>query len=106
MIRDLSNLLNQYFPDHGNWEGVNGGKVAVLFLTYILSCHDHRLSHVEQWADRIQWIGLEQLKEINFDLCCSQIYKEYSCYARVPIDAQLLLEQSNGQFYRYKTGRN
>ena len=51
---DLSNLLSQHFPDHGNWQGVSGGKVAVLFLTYILSCHDHRLSHVEQWAaDRI-----------------------------------------------------
>ena len=48
---ELSNLLTQYFPDHGNWEGVNGGKVTVLFLAYILSCHDHRLSHVEQWAE-------------------------------------------------------
>lgn len=51
---DLSNLLGQYFPNHGNWQGIKGGKVAVLFLTYILSCNDHRLSHVEQWAaDRI-----------------------------------------------------
>lgn len=46
----LSNLLNAHFPDHGNWQGINGGKVTVGFLTYILSCSDHRISHVESWA--------------------------------------------------------
>lgn len=46
----LTQLLEEYFPDHGNWEGISGGKVAVGFLTYILSCSDHRISHVETWA--------------------------------------------------------
>jgi len=46
----LSELLNQYFPDHGNWSGISSGKVTVGFLTYILSCSDHRISHVETWA--------------------------------------------------------
>lgn len=51
---ELSSLFTEYFPDHGNWQGIEGGKVAVLFLAYILSTNDHRLSHVEQWAaDRI-----------------------------------------------------
>ena len=30
---ELSNLFNQYFPDHGNWSGADGGKVAVSFLS-------------------------------------------------------------------------
>lgn len=46
----LSDLLNQFFPDHGNWLGLSSGKVTVGFLTYILSCSDHRISHVETWA--------------------------------------------------------
>lgn len=47
---NLTNLLESYFPDHGNWKGISGGKVTVGFLTYILSCSDHRISHVETWA--------------------------------------------------------
>ena len=34
---ELSHYLDQYFPDHGNWQGLSGGKVAVGFLTYLLS---------------------------------------------------------------------
>ena len=51
---ELSDLVNHYFPDHGNWQGTDGGKVTIGFLTYILSCSDHRISYVEDWAkDRI-----------------------------------------------------
>lgn len=46
----LPEYLSQYFPDHGNWTGLSGEKVTVGFLTYILSCADHRLSWVEDWA--------------------------------------------------------
>lgn len=55
----LSELLNEYFPDHGNWQGLDGGKVTVVFLTYILSCSDHKLSHVEPWA-------LERLETLRY----------------------------------------
>ncbi|EAY28366.1 IS1634 family transposase [Microscilla marina] len=47
---NLSQHLNRYFPDHGNWTGLDGGKLAVVFLTYVLSLGDHRLNHVESWA--------------------------------------------------------
>ena len=47
---DLAKLLTEQIPDHGNWKGADSGTVAVLFLTYVLSCADHRTSHVEQWA--------------------------------------------------------
>ncbi len=48
----LSEYLNRYFPDHGNWSGLDGGKVTVGFLTFLLSCSDHRLHRVEPWADQ------------------------------------------------------
>jgi len=57
----LSELLNQFFPDHGNWLRLNSGKVTVGFLTYILSCSDHRISHVETWAK-------ERLNTLRFSL--------------------------------------
>jgi hypothetical protein len=47
---NLSELLNEYFPTHGNWQGLDIGRITVVFLSYILSCGDHRLSHVEPWA--------------------------------------------------------
>lgn len=55
---NLSDQLDEFFPDHGNWQGVSGGKVAVGFLTYVLSCSDHKLSHVEKWsAERVLTLG-------------------------------------------------
>lgn len=67
----LSDLLNQHFPDHGNWQGTDGGKVTVGFLTYILSCSDHRISHVETWAtERIltlsHCLGYSELRGKDF----------------------------------------
>ena len=54
----LAEKFDQYFVDHGNWVGPSGGKVTVGFLTYILSCADHRLSHVEPWvAGRLHVLG-------------------------------------------------
>ena len=56
---NLSNILSAHFPDHGNWQGADGGMVTALFLTYILSCADHRTSHVETWAsERIHTLRL------------------------------------------------
>ena len=49
---NLTGLLDEYFPDHGNWQGASGGQVALAFLTYVLSCSDHRISHVETWANQ------------------------------------------------------
>lgn len=47
---DLSTLLTAHFPNHGNWGGANTGIVSLVFLSYILSCADHRTSHVEKWV--------------------------------------------------------
>ena len=44
-------LLDEHFPTHGNWVGLSLGWVTVLWLTHILSEADHRLNHVEPWAN-------------------------------------------------------
>jgi len=45
-------LLDTHFPTHGNWQGLSLGWVTVLWLAHILSQADHRLSHVEPWAEK------------------------------------------------------
>ena len=45
-------LLDEYFPTHGNWVGLSLGWVTVVWLTHILSQADHRLNHVEPWAEQ------------------------------------------------------
>lgn len=44
-------LLDRYFPTHGNWQGLSLGWVVTIWLTHILSQADHRLNHVEPWAE-------------------------------------------------------
>ena len=45
-------LLDTHFPMHGNWQGLSLGWVTVIWLAHILSQADHRLSHVEPWAEK------------------------------------------------------
>lgn len=44
-------MLDEYFPTHGNWQGLSLGTVAAVWLTFILSEANHRLSHVQSWAE-------------------------------------------------------
>lgn len=44
-------LLDEYYPSHGNWQGeLSFGTVASVWLAYILSRGDHRLSHLQKWV--------------------------------------------------------
>ena len=54
----VTELIDKHFPRHGNWQGQSLGKVAVIWLAYILSQADHRLNHVQAWASK----RLETLK--------------------------------------------
>jgi transposase len=45
-------LLDEHFPTHGTWTGLSLGWVGVLWLTQIVSQADHRLNHVEPWAEQ------------------------------------------------------
>lgn len=48
----VQSLLDEHFPTHGNWQGLSLGWVAMVWLTHILSEADHRLNHVQPWAER------------------------------------------------------
>jgi transposase len=48
----VQSLLDEHFPTHGNWVGLSLGWVTVVWLTHILSEANHRLNHVEPWADQ------------------------------------------------------
>lgn len=43
-------LLDKHFPTHGNWQGLSLGEILQVWLAYILSEGDHRMSPVQQWA--------------------------------------------------------
>jgi transposase len=50
----VAELLDRCFPTHGNWQGLRLGQVVSVWLTFILSEANHRLSQVEPWAERRQ----------------------------------------------------
>lgn len=55
----VQELLDKYFPTHGNWQGISLGNVAITWLTHILSQADHCLSHVQVWAEhRLESLGI------------------------------------------------
>src|SRR5687768_13962722 len=49
---DLPHLLEQYFHQHGNWQGLSLGWVTTVWLAHLLSEADHRLNHVQPWAEQ------------------------------------------------------
>lgn len=55
----IQKLLDKHFITHGNWQGISLGWVAVVWLSYILSQGDHRLSHVQSWVEnRIETLSI------------------------------------------------
>lgn len=51
--------VDQHFVSHGNWQGCSLGTVVTVWLVYILSEGDHRLSEVQEWvAARVNTLGL------------------------------------------------
>jgi transposase len=48
----VAKLLDECFPTHGNWDGLSLGQVVSVWLVFILSEANHRMSHVEAWAGR------------------------------------------------------
>ncbi len=49
----LGELIDKHFGNHGNLIGARAGTTASVFLAYILSEGDHRLSYVEEWATEL-----------------------------------------------------
>jgi transposase len=48
---DIASSVNKNIKVHGNWEGTLPGEILELWLCYILSHCDHRLSGAEEWAE-------------------------------------------------------
>jgi transposase len=48
----VANLLDECFPTHGNWDGLSLGQIVSGWLAFILSEANHRMSHVQEWAQR------------------------------------------------------
>ena len=49
----LVELLDRHFPTHHLWKGVlSFGEVAATWITHVVSEGDHRLNHVEPWAQQ------------------------------------------------------
>src|SRR5258706_16110488 len=48
----IARLLDEHFPTHGNRTGLSLGVVTVIWLTHVLSQADHRMNHVQPWAER------------------------------------------------------
>ena len=46
----VAELIDKHYPTHGNWTGLSLGQMLVVWLTFIVSEGDHRLSHVEPWV--------------------------------------------------------
>ena len=55
----ITSQVDQFIKPHGNWQGVSGGQVVLLWLSYILTEADHRLNQVRDWVARRQH-ALEQ----------------------------------------------
>jgi transposase len=47
----IAELLDEHFEMHGNWGGISFGAVVVGWLSHILSEGNHKLNHVEPWAE-------------------------------------------------------
>lgn len=37
---------------HGLWQGISVGKIVVIWMSYILTMHDHRLEPVQKWVNK------------------------------------------------------
>ena len=46
----IQELVERHFVPHGNWRGCSIGQVALVWLTYILTEGDHRLSYLQEWV--------------------------------------------------------
>lgn len=62
----VQELMDEYFPTHGNWQGLSLGHIAVVWLIHILSQADHRLSHVQPWVEHhLETLGVSLEQDLR-----------------------------------------
>lgn len=67
----IIDIFNEQLKQHGNWEGVAGGYIIAVWLTYILSQGDHRKSYLQEWvAERehtlLHSLEIDEINELDF----------------------------------------
>ena len=68
MIKKMNIIeaLDRVFIPHGNWTGITVGELTSIWLCYLISTQDHRLSYFEDWAKvRLHIIGVLLSKEVT-----------------------------------------
>ena len=65
----LAAIIDEVMRPHGNRQGLSIGWTVVVWLSYILSQSDHRLSYVESWVKE----QLPILKEIGRASCRERV---------------------------------
>jgi len=68
---EIQQTIDSILVEHGNWVGVSVGHVCSIWLCYLLSEADHRLSSVESWVKThykllVALSGLEDLRVKDF----------------------------------------
>jgi transposase len=67
---EIAELVDCYFPRHGNWLGLSPGGLCCIWLSHILSQADHRLSYLRPWAEArigaLQQLYGQQLRALDF----------------------------------------
>ena len=59
-------LADQHFIPHGNWQGCSVGQVVEVWLAYVLSEGDHRLSQVQEWVkNRVKTLSFSLKTEVR-----------------------------------------
>lgn len=46
----VQKMADQHFMPHGNWRGCSVGQAVLVWLAYILTEGDHRLSYLQEWV--------------------------------------------------------
>lgn len=89
----IAPLLDQHFPTHGHWQGLSVGQTSCVWLTFLLSEANHRLSPVEPWAqERLGvlegWVGQpvraldvsdDRLASILDQFGCDEPWEAFEC---------------------------
>jgi transposase len=105
----VQEVLDKYFPAHGNRQGLSMGEVAVVWLSHILSQADHRMNHVQNWVEKhIESIGQSLGKGlVGLDLSddrLGNILKDLSDDGQWK-ECEIELSQRQIQVYDLKTER-
>jgi transposase len=88
---NVQKLADRHFVPHGNWGGCRVGQVVLVWLTYILTEGDHRMSHVQEWV---------QSKEKTLSACLkTKIRAEDFSDDRLEIVLDMLGDDENWRMY-------